>query len=240
MALGYEPDVWAKEGLVDVIIPCNKDAADFETDVADWRARCPGVLIVPGMDRFDCTHDERVYTDMAGYRGFADAMARKGADGLYLFNAIYAPCRQEIWTKGLDAPARAGQPKRYIASYPDAAPDSVPEASLCQLPRRLADGMRLTFDCGSAEGSTAAFAFGFDTAEAPAADGLRLTLNGRPVVVRKTETVTGFGKLYGDPKKVKSVLRLTFDRKDLKPGANVVTLAGDGPAQVYWAEIATE
>ena len=240
VALGYEPDVWAKEGLVDVIIPCNKDAADFETDVADWRARCPGVLIVPGMDRFDCTHDERVYTDMAGYRGFADAMARKGADGLYLFNAIYAPCRQEIWTKGLDAPARAGQPKRYIASYPDAAPDSVPEASLCQLPRRLADGMRLTFDCGSAEGSTAAFAFGFDTAEAPAADGLRLTLNGRPVVVRKTETVTGFGKLYGDPKQVKSVLRLTFDRKDLKPGANVVTLAGDGPAQVYWAEIATE
>ena len=238
-ALGYEPAVWAKEGLVDVIVPCNKDATDFETDVAEWRMHCPGVTILPGMDRLDCTHDERIYGDMAAYRGFADAMARKGADGLYLFNAIYAPCRQEIWTKGLDAHSRQGRAKRYVATYPDAAPDDVPEASLCQLPRRLADGVRLTVECGSAEGTRASFVFGFDSPEAPT-DGLRVRLNGQAVAVTKADVLSDFGKTYGDPKKVRSAVRLFFDRADLRPGVNVVELAGKGTAQVYWAEIATE
>lgn len=240
--LGYDPETWAKEGLCDLFVVCNKDSADYGCDVADWKRRLAPAAVIPGMDRVDCTHTERVYADAAGYRGWADAMHERGATGLYLFNAIYLPeaQKEELWRTGLGAEVTAAGSRRYVATYPDAAPDDIPEESLCQLPRPL--GARIELEVFAGNGRTAKsveVVLAFDrTVEAGA---VRPLLNGNAAVGEPTEE-KAFGKRYGDPKFAKYAWRWAFPKSALKRDRNVIVLPGvpEATATVRWAEIAVD
>ena len=239
--LGYDPETWAREGLCDLFVVCNKDSVDFGCDVADWARRLAPAAVIPGVDRFDCTHGERVYADLAGYRGWADAMYARGAQGLYLFNAIYLPeeVKGEIWAKGLGPAVTLSGPRRYVATYPDSAPDDIPEKSLCQLPRPLNAPVSLELFAGSGRTDGAlSVVLAFD--REIEASRVRLELNGIPSVGAPTE-LRGFGKLYGDPKLSKRVWRWTLPEKALRRDRNLLDIAAlpGSEASVAWAEIAT-
>jgi len=109
-AFGYDPEAWAREGAIDLLVVCNFfNCVDFECDFADWRRRIaaanPEVEVLPGAT--DCFACEACRLDAAAYRGWADQMYAQGAAGLYLYNASYLPdeTKADVFGRGL-APER--------------------------------------------------------------------------------------------------------------------------------------
>ena len=92
-AYGLDVVVWAKEGLLDLIVP---EGGSFVTPVRKWREQIglagEHVFICPGIDNcFESSPGVRDAMNVAVYRGWADAQYLQGADGLYLFNLPYCP-----------------------------------------------------------------------------------------------------------------------------------------------------
>jgi hypothetical protein len=89
---GFEAVAWAREGLLDMIIPSDWWSGYNDTPVEEWRAQIgPGAKhcqIVPcTASTYACTaKGASMYRNPDGMRGFAAAMFDRGADGLYLFN----------------------------------------------------------------------------------------------------------------------------------------------------------
>lgn len=240
--LGYDPETWAKEGICDLFVVCNKDSVDFGCDVADWKRRLSPAAVIPGMDRVDCTHDERVYADVAGYHGWADAMTARGADGFYLFNAIYLPdgVKDELWRTGLGANVTAHGPRRYVATYPDSAPDSIPERDLCQLPRSLSARIELEVFAGHGKAERSVdVVLAFD--RALVASEVKPRLNGIGAEGSPIEEAP-FGKRYGDPRYAKTAWRWRFPMTALKADRNLIEILPvvGASASVRWAEIAVD
>lgn len=89
---------WAKEGLVDWIVPCNFFlSVDFELPLAEWKRLVkdanPNVRVIPGADSGVVTMDEKTgkrktrrLMAITEYREWAYRMSHQGADGVYLFN----------------------------------------------------------------------------------------------------------------------------------------------------------
>lgn len=105
--LGIEADVWSKEGLVDVIVPCNFwDRIDNEIPLAEWREWTGHrARIVPGTDhnnRDPGQVERRLRYDE--YLTWSKAMRARGAQDFYLFN-LFGHKRDGVWrdvlTKGL-------------------------------------------------------------------------------------------------------------------------------------------
>jgi hypothetical protein len=89
---GFDTVAWAREGLLDMIIPSDWWSGYNDTPVEAWRAEIgPGARscqIVPGTaSTYACAAKGfMMYRNLAGMRGFAASMFDRGADGLYLFN----------------------------------------------------------------------------------------------------------------------------------------------------------
>lgn len=83
---GYDADVWLREGLMDLIVGSSVFWPDPELPVATWLAfiekHNPSVRFLPSIDCFQLP-------DVAHFRGMASCYYRRGAKGLYLFNAPY-------------------------------------------------------------------------------------------------------------------------------------------------------
>jgi hypothetical protein len=98
-AKGFDPETWAREGLIDWLITTNFfDTNDFEIDVPEWKKRLaaanPAVRVFPGASNNLCKRADGgppVPMSAADYARWAEAMRRRGADGFYLFNAPYLP-----------------------------------------------------------------------------------------------------------------------------------------------------
>jgi hypothetical protein len=97
---GFDPETWAKDGLIDWLITTNfYDTNDFEIDVAGWKRRMmaanPAVKVFPGAT--DCLRRNEVKglppirMTSSDYSRWAKAMRQRGAEGLYLFNVPYLP-----------------------------------------------------------------------------------------------------------------------------------------------------
>ncbi len=88
--LGFDTSTWAREGLVDVLIPCSTWRPSFpDVPVEDWRAQVgPKCLLVPGTDLWirGTRSGAVAATGMAPIRGFTASMLDRGADAIYLFN----------------------------------------------------------------------------------------------------------------------------------------------------------
>ena len=95
---GFDPETWAREGLIDWLITTNfYDTNDFEIDVADWTRRLaaanPRVRVFPGAsdnlkkDGQGCP----IPMTAADFSRWSGEMRRRGATGLYLFNVPYLP-----------------------------------------------------------------------------------------------------------------------------------------------------
>ena len=97
--LGMEADVWAKEGIVDVIVTCNHWASiDFDIPLAEWRTWTGHkVPIVPGADSGIAENGKRRFATFEEYRRWARIMHERGAKGLYLFNLFQHPQDGPVW-----------------------------------------------------------------------------------------------------------------------------------------------
>lgn len=127
-AVGCSMDVatWAKEGLVDIIIPsCTNTATEQDYDIGLWRAIAPGVVVTPDIDwsmtskgGWSITHTRE--TDA----GFASNFYQQGADGIYFYNhfsprAARKPFVKEFFTTASDPEALSRLPRRHVYTAHD-------------------------------------------------------------------------------------------------------------------------
>lgn len=109
--LGTDAVAWAKEGLVDWIVPCNFFlSVDFDLPVAEWKRllgpAAKRTLLVAGMDAGKVVWDDandrwsgRRQLTVGEYCGFADRMYGRGADGISVFN-LFTYDHMPRWTDG--------------------------------------------------------------------------------------------------------------------------------------------
>ena len=105
---GLQIDVWAKEGLVDYVMPCNFYMnIRYDISADNWRKWIGDrAVVVPGADSGVMEYGKRRLATYAEYRKWAEAMRRRGAkDGFYLYNLFGHPMDGESWndilSKGL-------------------------------------------------------------------------------------------------------------------------------------------
>lgn len=118
---GIDIASWAREGLVDLVVPSPKDTStEMDCDVALYRALCPRpIILAPDLDydcRSDATHDVKFCAEID--RGFLSGWYHDGADAAYLYNHF---------------PRHAGKGHRGYPAYVTALGD---RAAVARLPRR--------------------------------------------------------------------------------------------------------
>ena len=92
--LGYDAVAWAREGLVDMIVPSDYWSGFSDIPVEVWRERLgaggKGCRIVPfTATTYACTKKGFMMSrSLAAMRGFAASELDRGADGIYLFNTF--------------------------------------------------------------------------------------------------------------------------------------------------------
>ena len=127
---GMDAVVWAKEGLVDLIVPHSSFSTDFNLPYPEWRRRVPeNILVVPGCDstyKFDAgwTNVPKMTPEL--YRGWSLDRYREGAPGVYLFNLEYLDTQgpdhtvpDVIYREGLAPATCARKPHKSLKTFRD-------------------------------------------------------------------------------------------------------------------------
>jgi hypothetical protein len=141
IGFGLDAPDWARQGLIDRIVPAPHIHLDFDIPVAEWRQLTAdtGVLICPGLDiRIQPypgaprrTADGFVNGSSETARGAAIAYLHQGADRIYLFNHFcngtnlcdntpegYVQLMREMG----DLEALRRRPRRHLVTHVDAVP----------------------------------------------------------------------------------------------------------------------
>lgn len=137
LGAGLDAEAWAREGLVDLVVPHSFYKVDTGIAVAKWVGRIaaanPRVVVLPGIDG--------IYDPVGGprdqsmtpetYRYVAGSFQAQGAKGVYLFNLPYLAKRgmngeksdldvpSVIYREGLSPETCARLPSRAIATRHD-------------------------------------------------------------------------------------------------------------------------
>ena len=238
---GFDPETWAREGVVEMISVGNFYAADdYDFDFAGWKRRItaanPNVTVLPGAsDNLSAAPGLPVIpADLAAWRGWADNMYTEGAEGLYFFNVAYKSddIQHQLYARGLTAAdARTGW-RRYPVAYHDCTKTAAQEGR--QLPVVCDKAVELNIQAGKIENvKRLEVVLAFD-AETPCP---HATLNGvcPIVVVRLAEGLGAYGG-----KSACCVYALQFDVTAARVGANRLALAPVGKTRIVWAECAVD
>ena len=97
--MGADVGTWAREGLVDMVIPCNMyGSVEYEYRLGDWRKLLgEKVRLVAGTDNGIVENGRRRVLNLREYRRWIGLMRQGGADGVYFFNFPLRPYRDETW-----------------------------------------------------------------------------------------------------------------------------------------------
>lgn len=245
--LGMDGLAWAREGLVDWLIPSPFwSTSDFDIPVDLWRERLGAdagrVLVIPGVE-----HNVRAWptgktvaNDLATLRGFAAAARERGATNIYLFNWMDSqtrPVSEQEYARlihfGLSPKVIAGQFRRHPVTYRDTVPAGFPNGA--QLPVEAAGGASFRIRTGSTSDVTrASLVVGLGARDGVTAAVLEASLNGRRLgVPEELRDLTGLGG-------VQRALRFAVDPRMLLPGENAVTVRqtdAAGSQQIVWVEL---
>ena len=241
LPLGLDAETWAKEGLVDLVVPCNfYDTADFAWDARAWidrlRAANAKVTVVPGFCNMARAHPGAPLFPMDEDRAFLRGWAALYGDrGLYVFNAFYHRDETKDWflSGGLAPDRLAEGPRRFPVGWHDIRPKGC-DAGV-QLPRSLARGRTLRIRAAKVGAEDAVdVVLGFDGPT----DRPTVTLNG--VAAAKVRTVDR--KALFLPPDVKATFAWRFPASALTNGVNSVGVSSvaDSSAQIVWGEIAVK
>jgi hypothetical protein len=247
VGLGMDGVTWAKEGLVDMLVPTPFWAtADYDIPVELWKERIGAaasrVVLAPGTEILlrGYSGGAQELNDLESVRGFAASAWHRGADQIYLFNYMDpAPmvggvqAYRALLEQGLATDVVNKAPRRQVVTYRDTVPKQVPDGA--QLPATAsahpkfkiyvgpvpAQG-RIVFVTGLAENAKVGEA-AFD-----------VTINGAPCKpIADHEKPTTFPG-------VKRALQVECPLAAAKPGYNEIALtqrAGDEGQKLVWAEL---
>jgi len=249
--LGMDGVTWAREGLVDMLVPTPFWAtADFDIPIEDWRKQIKegddgkdaSVVLAAGIEILLRAYPAAGQTlnDMESVRGFAASCLHRGADQIYTFNYMDpAPMAggeaayRALLEQGLDLDTVTRLPRRHPVTYRDTVAPGMSSGAV--LPANPAASPEFTLHIGPApkEGSVTfvvALADKTDAAEAV----LQVSLNGVSCIpLPDLKAVSGFPG---------AVRALVFEcpLSAVKDGYNTVTVscAPDSPEQqLVWAEL---
>ncbi len=154
---GYDPIRWAKEGLIDMLIPCNFWATtDPQLPVALWRSMLPeNVLLAPGIETLVAPYSGAPLVGglIDVTVGQACSFFYQGADKFYLFNHMDRPGNGAETVKYLaehcaSLEAAAASKRRHVIAYSDIVPPGL--AGNAVLPLRVKGIGALRFNIGLA------------------------------------------------------------------------------------------
>ncbi len=249
--LGMDAVLWAREGLVDMIVPCPFwSSSDFDIPVELWHERlgeaADRVTVAPGIE-----HNARpwpggaaVANDLAALRGFAASAYHRGADSLYLFNWMDSqtrPVQQSEYTRllreGLSREAVQGAPRRHPVCYRDTVPPGFPSGA--QLPADARAGASFRIHVGPKPKSGKVWAIaGLAERDGGAEASFEASLNDRVLgAAEDVASLQGFGG--GTVRAVRSACPLDA----VHDGYNVFRIGqvdGSVAQQIVWVEIRVE
>ena len=247
---GYDVETWAKEGLMDIVVPTSAYCAtEYVCGTAEWRAVLSGaphpIRLVFGTDICLYNHAVRrfeVHKDLSFLRGWA-ANAR-GGDGLYLFNAPYyqEPARKEVYAGALSPARVASGARRYPITYHEWMPTKALEDR--QFARGVGNGAEFHVSASKyPHDKTISLVMGFDETSATAPG---IMLNGvapaeAAVPVEPSKVVPDPSGFTTNPKGMASAWRWEFPAETLRNGRNDVKVAPTGTdMKAVWCEIVIE
>ena len=240
--LGYDIGTWAKEGLADIVIPCNTyTCSDFDMDLPEWRRRIaeanPKTAVVPGTDIcISCDWRVKPYymSQLPFFYGWCALYGRDNPDGFYLFNLPHAKeLGPDVCAGELSPAALARRWRRFPVTWHDNGFQSR-NRNWRQLPRKFVSPLTLKVYAVKGAFDTVATAIvSFDAKNPP--DAVALSLNGVPAA-QPVERIREFG-IYG--RNAGSAFRAEFPIAALRDGENELTVAGGErtEAEVVWAEV---
>ncbi|MCU0978992.1 MAG: hypothetical protein MUF25_07470 [Pirellulaceae bacterium] len=246
--LGMDAVQWARDALVDLIVPCPFWASsDFDIPVELWRERLGAaaqrVAVAPGVEYNSrpWPGGQAVANDLAALRGFAASADHRGADSLYLFNWMDSetrPVTADDYTRllrdGLSPQVVASSPRRHLVCYRDTVPAGFPNGA--QLPVEASAGGSFRIHVGAKPASGQPWAVvGLARREGVGESRLEAKLNGR--VLDPAEDLPNCGGL--GPDTVRAV-RFPCPREALQDGYNELSIRQTGgPAgqQIVWVEL---
>ena len=131
--LGMDGVAWAREGLVDMLVPTPFWATtDFDIPIERWREQigvaANKILLAPGAEILVRAYPaaKPVEEDITSTRGFAASSWSRGADAIYLFNYMDpAPMTggqaayRTLLEEGLSLGAVSTRPRRHVVTYRD-------------------------------------------------------------------------------------------------------------------------
>lgn len=203
-ALGYDAVAWAREGLVDMIIPADYWSGFSDIPVEAWRERIGpagrSCRIVPfTATTYACTTKGFMMSrNLAAMRGFAASELDRGADGIYLFNT-FQPVTETVRLRSPagdsvidgrvadllraagDLPGAMANPRIHVLGIHESVPPG--EAGRPALPADIAAGppVTLTLHTGpKPTGGRGVIRIGLDASADLAAARLAVRLNGAP------------------------------------------------------------
>lgn len=244
--LGMDGVRWAKEGLVDMLVPCPFWlTSDFDIPVELWREQLgvegAAIKLAPGLE-----FNSRAWpggapmaNDLPSTRGFAASAWQRGADQIYLFNYMDSetiPVSQSDYRilveQGLGKDVVFTQPRRHLQCFRDTVPSGFPNGVV--LP---------------AEGAEASFTI--NTGPKPAAGTVRfiIGLGEKPGVAEAAYTASVNGTACAasvdveNPAQFPGAVRaIAFEcpLDAVKDGGNVFAVQQPAGQQIIWAEVRVE
>ncbi len=249
--LGMDGVQWAREGLVEMLVPCPFwTTSDFDIPVELWRERlgeaATRVTVAPGLE-FNARPwpaGAAVANDLAAARGFAAACRQRGADSLYLFNWMDSETRPvgeddyaRLLREGLGADAVQKAPRRHPVCFRDTVPAGFPNGVSLPVEGPTGGSFRLHLGPRPTTGRAWAVA-GLAKRDGVAEASLSGTLNG--TTLGPAQAVAGVTNLGGGTVRA---LQLPCALDSLREGYNELVLrqaAGQPPQQLVWVEIRIE
>jgi hypothetical protein len=243
--------LWAREGLVDLLVPCPFwTSSDFDIPVELWHERlgpaAERVTVAPGIE-----HNARpwpggaaVANDLASLRGFAASAYHRGANSLYLFNWMDSdtrPVTESDYTRlvrdGLSRQAVRNALRRHPVCFRDTVPSGFPDGVQLPVDARAGGSFRLHLGPKPETGKVWAIA-GLAQRDGVAEAQIEAQLNGRPAGA--AENVLEVQGLGGNPARA---LRFLCPLDSVQEGYNELRLrqtGGSAAQQIVWVEMRLE
>lgn len=234
--LGMDAVEWAKEGLVDMLVPsCFFSSADFDMEARSWRKAGVKIPLLPALDNGVCGSRRlrRIIMDRAMYNGWIANMRYGGfSDGLYFFNLVYSPkLFAELVRADISDSALERLPRRHVLSFRDYMES--PEASrrMERLPEKISSRAEFAIQCGKVPPSGEVSAH-VDFRDSPDFEKsvFEASLNGGKPVRAEPAAPVGKGRRGA---------RFRFEPGSARDGVNSlkISLVSGAPQTVEWAEI---
>ncbi len=190
--LGMDGVTWAREGLVDLLVPTPFWATtDFDIPVERWREQIGEagnhVVLAPGAEILVRAHPagQPIEEDITSTRGFAASSWDRGAEAIYLFNYMDpAPMTggkaayRTLLEEGLALETVTQKPRRHVVTYRDTVAPGM--SNDVRLPVDGFEGGTFRIHIGPKPKQSDAFVVvGLAPAEAVSRSRFEVTVNGR-------------------------------------------------------------